>query len=189
MIPGGSGQGRWGRGRGEWPRPPLAPGLRPSPGSQSGSFGPAVTTPPFPHLRPAALAGASWEPRAPAHSSRPPHPHPLHPTPTAPAPFPTTFLPSPTSGVGETVGARRSPGKPACSRLPKREVTLDRFLRDNSFPSLAVPHCLNQTECQELNLPTLIPLQGPTTWETLSNSTYRKPPTLIRYPTPLPYLN
>lgn len=189
MIPGGSGQGRWGRGRGEWPRPPLAPGLRPSPGSQSGCFGPAVTTLPSPTSRPPPSPGRAGSLGLPLTAPVYPTPTRCTPTPTAPAPFPTTFLPSPTSGVGETVGARSSPGKPASSRLPGRELTLACFLRDNSFPSLAVPHCLSQTECQELNLPTLIPLQGPTTWEILSNSTYRKPPTLIRYPTPLPYLN
>ncbi|KAG8525134.1 Zinc finger BED domain-containing protein 6, partial [Galemys pyrenaicus] len=132
-----AGAGRWGSGRGEWLRPPLGPGSRPSPQSQSGSLGPAGTTPPLAH-RTAALARAGGSP-----SSRPPAPPPSRsPGPTAPAPFPANLLPSPTSGAGET----EEPSEPTRSRSRRGEAassgpTFRR--RCNTFSGAGILGCVS----------------------------------------------
>lgn len=176
------GPGKWGTGRGEWPRPPLAPGSRPSPGSQSEPCSPAATTPPPPA---AALAGAGQAPRFPARCSHPPTPPPAHltPLPRRLLPPQPALLPSPTSGVGGA-GSPEQPQRAGSCSDAWNQLTLH-CLRASS-PRLAAPRCLPRVPGAEFT--TLVPLQGPTPLEVFSNSTHRKPPTLFWYPTPLPTL-
>lgn len=132
------GPGKWGTGRGEWPRPPLAPGSRPSPGSQSEPCSPAATTPPPPA---AALAGAGQAPRFPARCSHPPTPPPAHltPLPRRLLPPQPALLPSPTSGVGGA-GRPEQPQQAGSCSDAWNQLTLH-CLRASS-PRLAAPRCL-----------------------------------------------
>lgn len=120
--------GRWGRGRGEWPRPPLAPGSRPSLGSQSGSSAPP-SRPPL-ASRPPPLPGRAGSPGAAPGADLP--------TPAAPAPFPAS-PPSPTSGAGCALRARGSLGEPPCPPTAEGDLMLDCFLRGHRFPSFSGP--------------------------------------------------
>lgn len=88
-----------GRGRGEWQRPPLAPGSRPSPGSQSWVLQRRGNDHPLPT---AALAGVGREPGSRSLFPSSPPPPQRAPPPRRLLPSQPPFLPSPTSGARET---------------------------------------------------------------------------------------
>lgn len=132
MIPGWLGAGWRGRGRGEWLRPPLAPGSRPSAGSQSGSLGPRRNGPARPPLRaprllPSPGPGPCGARALPARRAPPPHPvrgereaawarrgspRPTRGAPSAAAELPRPLPPSPTARApgAEFTYSRSSPG-------------------------------------------------------------------------------